>query len=82
LVLKSAEASGTDNQYKVKADLTMKETTKEIEFVADVTEAGDALNGSAEIIINRADFDVRYGSGSFFSNLGDDLIHAKERGFY
>ena len=23
---------------------------------------------------NRADFDVRYGSGTFFDNLGDDMI--------
>ena len=26
------------------------------------------------MVFNRADFDVRYGSGSFFDNLGDDLI--------
>jgi hypothetical protein len=28
----------------------------------------------AEIVVDRAVFDVRYGSGSFFDNLGDDLI--------
>jgi len=74
LVLKSVEATATANQYLVKADLTIKETTKEIEFVTDVAVADDTLNGSAEIIVNRADFDVRYNSGTFFSGLGDDLI--------
>jgi polyisoprenoid-binding protein YceI len=74
LVLKSVEATETANQYLVKADLTIKETTKEIEFVTDVAVADDTLNGSAEIIVNRADFDVRYNSAAFFSGLGDDLI--------
>ncbi len=74
LVIKSAEATATANQYTVKGDLTIKETTKEIEFVADVTASEGLLNGTAEIIVNRADFDVRYNSGSFFSNLGDNLI--------
>ncbi len=74
LVLKSVEATATANQYLVKADLTIKETTKEIEFVTDIAVADDTLNGSAEIIVNRADFDVRYNSAAFFSGLGDDLI--------
>ncbi len=74
LVLKSAEPTETANQYLVTADLTIKETTKEIEFVTDVAVADGTLNGTAEIIVNRADFDVRYNSGSFFSDLGDDLI--------
>jgi hypothetical protein len=32
------------------------------------------LTATSELIVNRADFDVRYGSGTFFSNLGNDLI--------
>jgi polyisoprenoid-binding protein YceI len=45
LMLKSAEPTGTANQYLVKADLTIKETTKEIEFVTDVAVADGTLNG-------------------------------------
>lgn len=74
LVLKSAEPTGEANQYRVKADLTIKTTTKEIEFVATATEADGTLTGTAEIVVNRADFDVRYNSAAFFSNLGDNLI--------
>lgn len=74
LVLKSAEPTGTENQYLVKADLTIKETTKEIEFTTDVVVADDTLTGAAKIVVNRADFDVRYNSAAFFSGLGDNLI--------
>ena len=29
----------------------------------------------AEIVIDRSKFDVKYGSGSFFDNLGDNMIY-------
>lgn len=74
LVLKSAEMTEVENQYRVVADLTIKATTKEIEFIADVVADEQVITATAEIMVNRADFDVRYGSGSFFSNLGNDLI--------
>jgi len=74
LVLKSAEPTDADNQYLVTADLTIKEITKEIEFIADATANDGTITASADIVVNRADFDVRYGSGSFFDDLGDDLI--------
>ncbi len=36
--------------------------------------SSDPVVASIDMTFNRADFDVRYGSGSFFDNLGDDLI--------
>ena len=30
---------------------------------------------TADITIDRSDFNVRYGSGSFFDNLGDKTIY-------
>ena len=36
--------------------------------------SSDPVVASVDMVFNRADFDVRYGSGSFFDNLGDDLI--------
>ncbi len=74
LVLKSAEPTDVDNQYLVTADLTIKETTEEITFLTDVTVDDSTLNATANIVFDRAKFDVQYGSGSFFDNLGDDLI--------
>ena len=55
----------------VTADVTIKGITKSITFVAEV----DKGSASANIVIDRTDFDVRYGSGSFFDNLGDKTIY-------
>ncbi len=61
--------------YDVTGDLTIKGKTHPISFMADVTESGDSLMAKADIVFNRAKFDVRYGSGSFFENLGDKMIY-------
>lgn len=60
----------TDNSYDISAMLTIKNITKDIRFVANMQ--GNSLN--ANIIIDRTEFDVRYGSGSFFDDLGDNMI--------
>jgi len=36
--------------------------------------SSDPVVATVDMTFNRADFDVRYGSGSFFDNLNDDLI--------
>ncbi len=74
LVIKSVEPGAVENQYTVVADLTIKETTEEIEFVTDVVVGDDTLEATAEILVDRSIYDIRYGSGAFFTNLGDDLI--------
>ncbi len=74
LVIKSAEPTDVENQYAVVADLTIKETTDEIAFVTDVAVDGEMLDATADIVVDRSIYDVRYGSGAFFSDLGDDLI--------
>lgn len=74
VVIKSVTPTEVENQYAVVADLTIKETTDEIEFLTDVVVVDNQLEAVAEIIVDRAIYDVQYGSGAFFSNLGDDLI--------
>lgn len=74
LVIKSAEPAGTDGQYNVVADLTMKDITNEITFVTVVTVGDGTINATADIVVDRSQFDVQFGSGSFFDNLGDKLI--------
>ena len=64
---------GTPGDYKIVGDLTIKETTKEIKFFAKVSE--DGSTATADIKVDRSDYDVRYGSGSFFDNLGDKTIY-------
>ncbi len=70
LVFTNVEASGK-NSYKVSGDLTIKGITKPVTF--DVSIYGS--KATATLTIDRSEFDVRYGSGSFFDNLGDKTIY-------
>lgn len=59
----------------VSADLTIKGITNEISFPAKVViDNNGVLTASADIEIDRSKYDVRYGSDSFFDNLGDKAI--------
>ena len=70
LVFTKVEASGK-NSYKVTGDLTIKGITKPVTF--DVSIYGS--KATATLKVDRAEYDVRYGSGSFFDNLGDKTIY-------
>jgi polyisoprenoid-binding protein YceI len=66
--------AGVD-RYKVIGDITIKETTKEIKFIATTSDADGMITAKADIQLDRSEFDVRYGSGTFFDNLGDKTIY-------
>lgn len=66
---------GTPGDYKVTGNITIKETTKEIKFYAHVEDDGEMKVATADITLDRTDYDVRYGSGSFFKGLGDKTIY-------
>lgn len=61
--------------YKVEGKLTIKNITHPISFDAKVTEENGMTIATADIKVDRSKFDVRYGSGSFFDNLGDKTIY-------
>ena len=73
IVITSVASRGTAGEYKVTANATIKGKTKEIRFLAKVDEANGTA--TAEIELDRTDYDIRYGSGSFFDNLGDKTIY-------
>lgn len=66
---------GKPGEYKIVGDLTIKGITKEIKFQAKVEDMGDKAKAVAEVVVDRSEFNVRYGSGSFFDNLGDKTIY-------
>lgn len=66
---------GKAGDYKITGNLTIKETTKEIRFNANVDQSTGVPVATADITIDRSDFNVKYGSGSFFDNLGDKTIY-------
>ena len=74
LKIKKVFAQG-DNKYKVVADMTIKGITHEVSFIAVVTESNGVVNGTADITIDRTKYDIKYGSGSFFDDLGDKTIY-------
>ena len=59
-----------NGRAKVQANATIKGHTERVSF--DVVKNGNAFD--TEVILDRSKFDVRYGSGSFFDNLGDNVI--------
>ena len=64
------EVSGQSNEYRIKGEMTIKDKTNEIEFPAQII--GDEFK--ANVTIDRTQFGIKYGSGSFFDNLGDNVI--------
>ncbi|MEL6918808.1 MAG: YceI family protein [Bacteroidota bacterium] len=70
LVFTNVATSGK-NSYKVTGDLTIKGITKPVTF--DVSVYGS--KATATLKVDRANYNVKYGSGSFFENLGDKTIY-------
>jgi polyisoprenoid-binding protein YceI len=72
-IAKSFESKGGD-KYMVKGDLTIKGITNEISFEANISEKGDNLMSDAHVVFDRTKWNIKYGSGSFFDDLGDKTI--------
>ncbi|GAL85905.1 YceI family protein [Sporocytophaga myxococcoides] len=73
-VITKITSTGKD-QYNVKGKLTIKGITNEIEFPATIQTVGKQIKANAKIVVNRTKYDIKYGSGSFFDNLGDKAIN-------
>lgn len=70
LVFTQVKATGK-NSYEITADLTIKGITHPVTF--DLSVYGSKAN--ATLKVDRAQYDIRFGSGSFFDNLGDKTIY-------
>lgn len=69
LMIKDVQSTGAI--YNITGDLTIKGTTAPISFNAEMVD-GKAV---AKITVDRTKYNVRYGSGKFFENLGDKTIY-------
>ena len=63
-----------EGQYSITADLTIKGITHPITFTSEVKINGEEFIGTASFKIDRTKWGVKYGSGSFFKDLGDKMI--------
>ncbi len=70
--IKGAKAGAAN--YTVTGDLSIKGITNRVTFPATVTMAGSQLTAIGTLKVDRTKYDIKYGSGSFFDNLGDKAI--------
>ena len=71
-----SKTSSNASNYIVNGNLTIKGITKPISIIATIAgdEATENITASASFAINRADWEIKYGSTSFFKDLGDKAI--------
>jgi polyisoprenoid-binding protein YceI len=60
---------------EVKGDLTIKGIKHALAFPAEITVNNDVVTASGTAKIDRTKYDIKYGSGKFFSDLGDRMIN-------
>jgi polyisoprenoid-binding protein YceI len=74
LVINSGKPKGV-NQVEFKGDLTIKGITQPVTLDATITPDVKGAKFTGKLTVDRSKFNVKYGSGSFFDNLGDNMIY-------
>jgi len=69
-ILIITQVSKQENNYNITANLTIREITKPVRFIMEVSNN----SAKAKVTINRTDFDIKYRSASFFDNLKNKAI--------
>lgn len=67
-------SNGTENNYTIGGNLTIKGIAQPVSFPASVKVNGDVVSAKADFKIDRTLWDVKFRSGKFYENLGDKLI--------
>lgn len=76
--LASLVPTTTKDTFTATGKLTIRDVTKDFTFPIMITVVNNnALKAEGKITFNRADFNVKYGSSSFFKGLGDKVIADK-----
>lgn len=60
--------------YKATGDLQIKDKTELVGFDVVINKVEDIYSGTGKLVIDRTRWDIKYGSDSFFKNLGDKVI--------
>lgn len=69
--------NGAEGMKNITGDLTIKNITNEISFPAEVKvdSTSNSLQAKGKTTIDRTQWNIRYGSGKFFQDLGDKAIY-------
>ncbi len=71
----SPSADGKPDTYQITGNMTIKGITKQITFPASVHAHDNSIHAQADFTIDRSQWNVQYGSESFFPDLvGDKII--------
>jgi polyisoprenoid-binding protein YceI len=63
-----------DDNYTISGKLTIKGNTQPLSFPAKIKIAKDSAEADGSVVIDRTVWGVKYGSGKFFTDLGDKVI--------
>jgi polyisoprenoid-binding protein YceI len=73
-VIKESEHK-SGNTHSITGDLTIKGITHPVTFDSEVVIDGNNLRAKGKIEVDRTLYDIKFRSGRFFSDLGDNLIY-------
>jgi polyisoprenoid-binding protein YceI len=65
----------SSNEYDVTGDLTIKGKTNTISFPVKLSKTDSEWRGEGTMTFDRSKYDVKFGSQSFYENLGDKLVY-------
>lgn len=75
LTIKKVMETNENNLLEILADITIKDITNEHTFLLNVKKSDKKIIYTGMLDIDRSMYDVRYGSSSFFQDLGDKAIN-------
>ena len=70
-----AGAKAGEPNTTITGDLTIRGVANPVSFPATVGLQGGNVTASAKIVVDRSKYNVKYGSKSFFANIGDKVIY-------
>jgi polyisoprenoid-binding protein YceI len=63
------------DKFDITGNMTIKGITNAVTFPATVKVSGNTLMADGKATLDRTKYDIRYGSKSFFENIGDKAIY-------
>lgn len=71
----TAVTSVAETAYHIDGNLTIKGITEPVTFDATMDICSGELTANGKIVVDRTKYGMRYRSGNFFKDLGDNLIY-------
>lgn len=70
----TSEVGAEEGRFVIAGDLTVRGITKPISFMVTLSGSDEAIMARASFAINRADWEIKYNSPTFFGDLGEKII--------